>query len=353
MPYSEKHPRVSVVVPVYNVENYLQGCLTSIQNQKETDIEVIMVDDGSTDRSAEIAKSFLADPRFRYIRQENAGVSVARSRGIEEARGEWTAFVDSDDELTEDNLSTLLTYANDGADIICCGCGYKKDGRETELKFYPENAVFSDSGASEGMFHGYTKRELYLLLLDTQYKSEERRITAIGVPWAKIFRTAFLKENRLSFEVRLKRLQDNMFNMHAMKAAGKVYYIDQNLYRYNTDHLTNFRRKFDARAPQYYDLLFELRRKFLTENNLFDDPEIRLAFCREVLRYSGNMLTKYYTHRDNHTAISERKKEMRQKFSQIWYTEAIRYTPMSPGKIRLMMARAGMLRLLIAFNQHI
>src|SRR3954454_14325487 len=92
--------RVSVVVPIYNVERYLGECLQSIAGQTFADLEVVMVDDGSTDGSAAVAQEFVAkDPRFRLLTQPNGGLSTARNTGIDAATGEFIAFVDSDDAL--------------------------------------------------------------------------------------------------------------------------------------------------------------------------------------------------------------------------------------------------------------
>src|SRR3954449_5241960 len=91
-------PRVSVVVPIYNVEPYLGDCLDSLAAQTFRDLEIVMVDDGSTDRSGEIARDYGArDPRFRLVERPNGGLSAARNTGIDAARGEFLAFVDSDD----------------------------------------------------------------------------------------------------------------------------------------------------------------------------------------------------------------------------------------------------------------
>ena len=102
-------PRISVVVPIYNVEPYLEECLESIAAQTHRDLEVVMVDDGSTDRSAAIAEGFAArDERFRLITQPNGGLGRARNTGIDAATGEFLAFVDSDDFLTPDAYQLLL-----------------------------------------------------------------------------------------------------------------------------------------------------------------------------------------------------------------------------------------------------
>ncbi len=92
-------PLISVVIPLYNKEPYIKRAIDSILAQKIQDYEIIVIDDGSTDKSAEVVKSF-PDPRIRLIQQENAGVSAARNRGIEEAKAELIAFLDADDEWT-------------------------------------------------------------------------------------------------------------------------------------------------------------------------------------------------------------------------------------------------------------
>jgi len=115
-------PAISVVIPVYNTESYIADCLASIHGQTFQDFEAIIVDDGSTDGSASIAKEFAKeDPRFRIVSQENKGLSEARNAGIEVAEGDWITFVDSDDMLAPNFLQALFNTAmQTGADIACC-----------------------------------------------------------------------------------------------------------------------------------------------------------------------------------------------------------------------------------------
>jgi CDP-glycerol glycerophosphotransferase len=113
---------ISVVVPIYNVEPFLRDCLDSLRAQTYTDLEVIMVDDGSTDGCAAIAEEFVkADPRFRLISQENSGLSVARNNGLEHATGEFVAFVDSDDVLAAHAYELLVLALAGGADFASGG----------------------------------------------------------------------------------------------------------------------------------------------------------------------------------------------------------------------------------------
>ena len=110
---------ISVIVPVYNVETYLEECLDSIQNQTYTDFEVLLVNDGSTDGSQAICERYCqADKRFRLINQSNQGQSVARNTGVAASRGEFIVFVDSDDVIKVNYLEELMKYMSDEVDIV-------------------------------------------------------------------------------------------------------------------------------------------------------------------------------------------------------------------------------------------
>ena len=112
---------ISIIVPVYNVEEYLEECLESIRKQTYQDIEVILVNDGSTDGSHAICERYCQmDKRFRLINQKNQGQSVARNRGVKESLGEYIMFVDSDDVGSLGLLEQLMKYMSDGIDIVEC-----------------------------------------------------------------------------------------------------------------------------------------------------------------------------------------------------------------------------------------
>ena len=114
---------ISVIIPVYNAEKWLTEALESLKVQTYGDFEAILVDDGSTDRSAAICQSFCnEDTRFRLISQSNSGVSSARNIGIDSAKGEWIAFMDSDDIMPPDALEVMISHARkSGAGIVAGG----------------------------------------------------------------------------------------------------------------------------------------------------------------------------------------------------------------------------------------
>lgn len=129
----ENAPRISVIVPIYNVEPYVRQCLDSLKNQTMKEIEIICIDDGSTDRSGEIADEYASatSPVFRVIHTENRGLSAARNRGIEESRAPWIMFVDSDDWVDESFCEIPYNTAikNDADLVIFDSCRTTESGR--------------------------------------------------------------------------------------------------------------------------------------------------------------------------------------------------------------------------------
>ena len=148
---------ISVIVPVYNVEEYLEECLESIKRQTYTDIEVILVNDGSIDRSKEICERYCEkDSRFKLVNQENKGLSGARNRGMLESKGEFISFVDSDDVLKKDMLEQLMKQMT-SEDIDIVECWYTNEKQELELST-PKNV--------KTIFQGDSKEALVSLCKD-------------------------------------------------------------------------------------------------------------------------------------------------------------------------------------------
>ena len=160
----EKTIMVSVIVPIYNVEEYLEECLESIRNQTYTNIEVILVNDGSTDGSIEICERFCQqDNRFKLVTQENQGLSAARNRGVKESIGEYIMFVDSDDVVKENIVEVLFFYMNSDVDIVECQITRCKDelveNKPTSIMFKGESteAILKSIEFKEVKFCAFTK----------------------------------------------------------------------------------------------------------------------------------------------------------------------------------------------------
>ena len=333
------------------MEKYLERCITSILAQSFTNFEVIMIDDGSTDRSAIIAKKYLYDERFKYVYQNNAGVSVARNLGIALSEGDWIAFVDPDDYLESNYLEELVRHISPDSDIIACCCKAYDSGKEIIIQFYETDRVFStkhEPNTDDG------KVDLYLELMDVSYESKEHRLTAIGVPWGKLYRADFLKSNNLLFPVHLIRYQDNIFNMWAFDLARQIRYINRAMYIYNLDNIVGYNKKYNSKAPKYSEAVINMRKDFLLRKGYFDNPIFYKAYCKEVYVRCNVMLTKYYLHPSNKMTCETKVGAMKEQFSKSIYQEVFETSKAMPDglarRIRLQLLVKEKYRLLILFQ---
>lgn len=162
---SEKY-LVSVIVPIYNVENYLGRCIESIVGQSYEKIEIILVDDGATDSSGKLADEWeKRDSRIRVIHQKNAGLSEARNTGIEAAYGDYIVFVDSDDWIHENMIEAMIERLS-CADIVSCGMIKATDENQTEIPWFDTEHIFSSREAIEYLientcFSSHVPRNIY------------------------------------------------------------------------------------------------------------------------------------------------------------------------------------------------
>ena len=160
---------ISVIVPVYNVEEYLEECLESIRQQTFTDIEVILVNDGSTDSSKEICERFCqVDNRFKLINQENQGQSVARNRGVKESVGQFIMFVDSDDVINTNVLEVLLPYMKTDVDIVECRMTRKKE----EFFLNKTSTIVFEGNSKEAILNCIAFKEVKYCAFKKLYRRE-------------------------------------------------------------------------------------------------------------------------------------------------------------------------------------
>lgn len=186
-------PKVSIIIPVYNAENYILQCLTSIEAQRFRDFEVIIIDDGSTDRSSEIANRFIKERNlcnYRLLCQKNQGPSAARNAGLAQALGEWIAFIDGDDWVESDYISDMVeTVERNKAEL--CVTGYQEYNVNTKL-FTARNEFPCEYGTLPEN-------------LNTLY--------SYGFVWAHLYKKAILEKYRLRFDEAMRYCEDVAFNL--------------------------------------------------------------------------------------------------------------------------------------------
>ena len=168
-------PKVSVIVPVYNVEKYLERCVESLLSQTFTDHEIILVDDGSKDNSGILCDDLKKrDDRIRVFHKENGGLSDARNYGVDNAKGEYIAFVDSDDYVSKDYLSLLVSgIENCGADVFQVGYYNVVNGVVDDSPYEQEEKIFDSFGAFNNLYGDESKYgPLDFLTWDKIYKKQ-------------------------------------------------------------------------------------------------------------------------------------------------------------------------------------
>ena len=198
----EYKPKVSVIVPAYNAELYLEGCLKNILNQSYKDFELLVIDDGSKDQTNEIIqRQAELDDRVVLISQENAGASAARNCGLKEAKGDWIVFVDSDDYVTQTYLQDLIDMISDKEDVVLGVCGHSV--------FY--NGTFS---------HHHQFPKCSCLVCDYKTIFQDISLHKFGFPWGKIFRRDIIERHHLRFDEKVYIAEDLMFLMHYLISAN-------------------------------------------------------------------------------------------------------------------------------------
>lgn len=212
---------ISVIIPIYNAGKYLRPCLDSVIGQTYSELQIILVNDGSKDNSLEICREYARkDSRILLIDQENAGVSAARNRGIAEAKGEWFSFVDSDDYLELDAYACCMDLVSEhSCDAVCYEFYATYKDREVRHSLPADRYGLLDRRQSMHLLHG-------------------------GLPftWARLFHRKLVEG--VSFDTTICRGEDGKFNTEALHKAVKVYFTDRALYHYVQSEESACRGKF-------------------------------------------------------------------------------------------------------------
>ena len=246
--------KVSIIVPVYNTAGFLPAVFKSLFSQTYENLDIIVIDDGSKDDSAEICREYAEkDARIRFFATENRGVSAARNFGIETALGDFIAFLDSDDTYTPDAVEKLVAAAEKyDADIVSAGLA-RTDGKNEHVQ-----KCTSFSGEVEG-------DELYSVLEEAFLGKDAALCSFID----KLYRAEFLKERKITFPA-LHSGEDTVFALEAMICASKMYFLNDHVfYRYfaNGESFTQKKLSLEDRI-EYSNLFFAECEKLIEKYGL-------------------------------------------------------------------------------------
>lgn len=203
----KKNVKLSIVIPIYNAEKYLKKCIESIISNKDTEIEVILINDGSKDESNNICREYLfKDNRITYFNRENNGCSATRNFGIQKAKGEYVWFIDSDDYIEKDSIEKILKILGEKkSELLIFGYFNVRNGKVLE-KIIPKKID--------------TKLEVY------------SQMEIFNSPWNKVYNLKLLKENNIFFPEDCHMGEDMAFNFKYLYFCKKISIIEEGFYNY-------------------------------------------------------------------------------------------------------------------------
>ena len=234
----EKNPEISIIVPIYNAEKFIDGCMQSIYAQTFTDYEIILVNDGSSDNSAEICQKYRdLDSRVTYLEKENGGAGSARNMGMKAAKGRYLAFPDVDDSFEPEMYEELYALADSkDYDVVFSGVKYYK---QTE-----NGNVYDREQNIEAV--SFLNREDCRKNIMTFFPTT----TIFDVPWNKLYKRSVAAENSIVFPD-IRRCQDAAFNLEFFNCVNSAASINKAYYHYMENTQSDVQRKF---PKDYFDI---------------------------------------------------------------------------------------------------
>lgn len=258
-------PKISVIVPVYNGAEFLRSCVDSILAQSFCDLEIILVDDGSTDESPEICDRYAAqDKRVICIHQENAGAAAARNCGLKASTGKYIAFVDSDDWIDQDMYETMVSAAEErNCDLVICDCL-----KESEAG----SCIYTHE-----LPGGYYDREAMVAQYFPQLLMPDSMEYPVTISnWLLLIRREIIEENRLSFPEGMRFSEDLLFGSEVGYYAQSMTYLkDYTPYHYRQNPASVTHTAFKDKWPLLLELYRRIRKSFQKKPDYDFTPQIQ------------------------------------------------------------------------------
>lgn len=308
-------PRISIIVPCYNVEKYLEKCLDSLIGQTLQDIEIIPVDDGSPDTSGAICDRYAAqDQRVKPIHKQNGGVSAARNDGLAAATGDYVFFCDGDDWMPADACQLLWQEAErTDADVIFGDIWRSWDRKDEYMCLFAQPFCSADSGFIRELI-----RTNFYYTYCPSVPEQDPADGCYGGPWNKIVKRSLLLKENIRFDMRVKGIYDDvLYSAYVLAAAKIVAYIGKPVY--------NYRQVGNSMTHVFKKNILEINRSiFDSWQEFLDcyDPEgqWQAAYYANVLRRLDHAVQVYFMTKANPAPVKEKKRAL---------TELVRSEPYS------------------------
>lgn len=265
---------ISIVVPVYNVGKYLPQCLDSIIGQTYQNLEIICVNDGSTDNSLDILEEYGAkDSRIKIVTQENHGASAARNRGMQEVKGKYLMFVDGDDWIDRDTCKKTVTVAEEKkADLVFWSYTREYGDRaKDKLLFWKDKTVFAENEV---------KTELHRRLVGLVGDELEHPdyADALVTVWGKLYLASEVIEHDIKFVDlnKIGTLEDGLFNLYVLGYVKKAIYLRKCFNHYRKDNEISVTTQYKKKLYSQWQYLFNLMKEYIETNHLPYEYELAL-----------------------------------------------------------------------------
>ena len=271
---------VSVIIPAFNAEKTIKKCINSIENQNYSKLEIIIIDDGSTDLTVKVCKELACfDKRIKIISIANGGVSRARNIGIENSHGDWIVFVDADDWIKHDFIQNAIKKQKQYFCDTCCFNGaFVMENRVELMKpIQPKSKVYKEDEI---------KALMNSLYIPQQFINPGEYFRAV---WGKLLSVTIIRKNGIRFSENIRIGEDALFLLDYFSKAKKVYIEDSAFYFYLTSNLSatrKYRENYELTIREEYEQMIE---RFANYN--LDDKNASICFWRTASRnYLTNQL---------------------------------------------------------------
>lgn len=287
--------KVSVIIPVYNAEVYLKSCIESIQNQTFKDIEIIIVNDGSTDNSLSICLDYAkTDNRIVVINKPNGGVSSARNAGIQVAKGEYIGFVDADDWIEPEMYESMYhQIKHDQSDI--CMCNYVEECNG-DIKRIPLNIPSNKDILLKPEIVNY----LVINMIGPENVNSDSR-PIMGSVWRLLIKKDYLVSNNIKFPLGIPVMEDLIFCVNALRKSEKVS-VNQGFYYHYIFHSGSVGRSYCKDLNKVQLEVFSLLEDMLFNETIYEKAKRRLNM-RYINMCISNIVNE--VHRDNNKSIGK------------------------------------------------
>lgn len=244
--------KLSIIIPAYNAAKYIERCVNSIVSQNYSDMEILIVDDGSTDDTLELSRTISHKPlSIKVLHKENGGVSSARNYGMDNAIGTYLMFVDADDYLLPDTLAKAVEFAEKNRDADFCVFGFVRSAR---------SGTATENILPSRIYHK-TERLEYIKNLDT---------VSFGSTWSKLYKRDFITSHGLRFDTGIIASEDNCFNFNAVQVAEKIATSSLMVYFYDVNYQSATAKfigeKYIENARAYINIIYHTIAEIVKEN---------------------------------------------------------------------------------------